>query len=48
MRSECRILIARPEGRGTFGRPRHRWERNKIDVKETEFGGASEVRVKRE
>jgi hypothetical protein len=33
------ILVGRPEGRGSFVRPRHRWEDNiKVDLKEFEWG----------
>jgi hypothetical protein len=32
-RGAYRILVERPEGRGPFGRPRHRWEENiKMDI----------------
>jgi len=32
-RSAYRILVGRPEGRRTLGRPRHRWEDNiKVDL----------------
>ena len=34
-RSAYRILVGRPEGRRTLGRPRHRWEDNiKVDLHE--------------
>ena len=25
-RGLCRVLVAKPEGKGPLGRPRHRWE----------------------
>jgi hypothetical protein len=39
VRSAYNILVARPEGRRTLGRPRRRWEDNiKMDLRETGFG----------
>jgi hypothetical protein len=32
MRNAYSILFGRPEGKRPFGRPRHRWENNKIDI----------------
>jgi len=35
-----RALMGRPEGKRTFGRPRHRWKDNiKLDIKEVGQGG---------
>jgi hypothetical protein len=35
-----RFLVAKPEGKGPFGRPRHTWEDNiKMDLQEVECGG---------
>jgi hypothetical protein len=35
MRTGCKILIARPEGKRQLGRPRRRWEDNiKMDIRE--------------
>jgi len=35
-----RILVGRPEGMRTFGRPRRRWEGNiKIDLQDVGWGG---------
>ena len=32
-RGACRILVERPEGKGLFRRPKHRWEENiKMDL----------------
>jgi hypothetical protein len=34
------VLVRKPEGKGPFGRPRHRWEDNiKRDLQEEGFGG---------
>jgi hypothetical protein len=39
LRGEYNILVGRPEGRRTLGRPRRRWEDNiKIDLREIGFG----------
>jgi hypothetical protein len=32
------MLAAKPKGKGPLGRPRHRWENNKMDLKEIRFG----------
>jgi hypothetical protein len=38
-RGAYRILVGRPEGRRSLGRPRHRWEDNiKMDLQEVEWG----------
>jgi hypothetical protein len=35
----CFILVGRPEGRRSLGRPRRRWEDNiKMDLREIGFG----------
>ena len=35
----CRFLMGRPEGKRTFGRPRHRWKDNiKMGIKEVGRG----------
>jgi len=35
-----RVLMGKPEGKSSFGRPRHRWEDNiKIDLQEVGCGG---------
>jgi hypothetical protein len=37
----CRILVGRPEGRRTLGRPRHRWDDNiKMNLQEVGWGHA--------
>ena len=35
-----RVLVGKPERKGLFGIPRHRWEDNiKMDLQEVGFGG---------
>jgi hypothetical protein len=34
-----RVLIRKPEGKRPLGRPRRRWEGNKLDLQEVGFGG---------
>ena len=35
-----RVLVGKPEGKSTLGRPRRRWQNNiKIDLQEVGFGG---------
>jgi hypothetical protein len=37
IRSACRVLVRKPEGKRTLGRSRRRWEDNiKMDIKEME------------
>jgi hypothetical protein len=39
-RGAYRVLVGRPEGNITLGRPRRRWEDNiKMDLQEVEWGG---------
>ena len=39
-RGVCRVLVENPEGKGSLGRPRHRWEDNiKMDLQEMRCGG---------
>jgi hypothetical protein len=39
-RGAYRVLVGRPEGRRSLGRPRRRWEDNiKMDIQEVEWGG---------
>ena len=33
------VLVGRPEGRRSLGRPRNRWEDNKIELQEVRWGG---------
>jgi hypothetical protein len=38
-----RVLVEKPEGKRTLGRPRHRWEDNiKMDLLEVGLGGWAE------
>ena len=38
-RGVCRVLMGKPEGKRTLGRPRRRWEDNiRIDLQEVECG----------
>jgi hypothetical protein len=37
-RGAYRILVRRPEGRRTLGRPRRRWEDIKMDLQEVGWG----------
>jgi hypothetical protein len=40
VRGAYNILVGKPEGRRTLGRPRRRWDDNfKIDLGEIGFGG---------
>jgi hypothetical protein len=40
MRNAYRILVGKPEGKRSLGRPRRRWVDNiKIDFREMEWGG---------
>jgi hypothetical protein len=34
MRNAYKILFGKPEGKRPFGRPKHRWEDNKMDLRE--------------
>jgi hypothetical protein len=39
-RNACRILVGKPEGKRTLGRPRRRWEDNiRMDLREIGWGG---------
>ena len=38
-RGVCRNLVGKSEGRRPLGRPRHRWEDNKMDLQEVGYGG---------
>jgi hypothetical protein len=39
-RGACRMLVDRPEGKGLFRRPRHRWEENiKMILQEVGMAG---------
>ena len=46
MRGAYRILVWKPEGKRTFGRPRRRWEDNiKMDLQEVRCGGMDRWRA---
>jgi hypothetical protein len=45
-RGVYRVLVGRPEGKRTLGRPRHRWEGNiKMDLWEIVITGAKWIRL---
>jgi len=39
VRNAFSILVGKPEGKRSLGRPRRRWEYIRIDVKEVEWEG---------
>jgi hypothetical protein len=38
VRNAYSILVGKPEGRRPLGRPRRRWEDNRMDLREIGFG----------
>ena len=43
-RGEYRVLVGKPEGKRTLGRPTHRWEDNiKMDLQEVGWGGETRL-----
>ena len=45
-RGVYRVLVGKPEGKRTLGRPRRRWDDNiKMDLQEVECGGYGLVRA---
>jgi hypothetical protein len=38
-RGVYRVLVGKPEGKRPLGRPRHRWEDNKMGIQEAGCGG---------
>jgi hypothetical protein len=39
-RCVCRVLVGKPEGKKSFGRPKRRWEdNNKMHLQEVGYGG---------
>jgi hypothetical protein len=38
-RGVCRVLVGKPEGKRPLGRPRRRWEDNRMDHQEVGCGG---------
>jgi hypothetical protein len=40
MRNAYKILVGKPDGKSTIGRPRHKWEGNiRMDLREREWQG---------
>ena len=40
MRSACKVLVGKPEGKRPLGRPRRRWKDNiRLDIQEVEWRG---------
>jgi hypothetical protein len=45
-RGVYRVLVGRPEGKRTLGRPKRRWEDNiKLDLRERRIDGANWIQV---
>jgi hypothetical protein len=45
-RGVYRVLVGRPEGKRTLGRPRHRWEDNiKMDLREIGIVGVNWIQL---
>jgi len=45
-RGVYRVLVGRPEGKRSLGRPRHRWEDNvNIDVRDIGIDGTNWIRL---
>jgi hypothetical protein len=45
-RGVYRVLVERPEGKRTLGRPRRRWEDNiKMDIREAGIDGANWIQL---
>jgi hypothetical protein len=39
MRNAYKILVGKPEGKRPFGKPRHRWQSNRMDIREIGWEG---------
>jgi hypothetical protein len=39
MKNACSILVGKPEGMRPLGRPRRRWEDNRMDLRKIGWGG---------
>jgi hypothetical protein len=44
-RSIYRVLVGTPEGEKPLGRPRHRWEDNKVYLQEVGCGGMDWIKL---
>jgi hypothetical protein len=44
-RNAYKILVRKPEGKCPLGRPRHRWENIKKDLRETGWGAMGWIRI---
>ena len=43
-RGLCRVLVGKPKGKRSLGRPRHRWEDNiTVDLQEVEWGALTRL-----
>jgi hypothetical protein len=45
MINACELLVRKPEGRISLGRPRHRWNNIKMDLTEIEFEGVDWIHL---
>ena len=43
-----RVLVWKPEGKWSLGRPRRRWEDIKIDIQEVGYGGVDWIELARD
>jgi len=44
-RGVYRVLVGKPEGKRTLGRPRRRWENIKMDLQEEGRGGVARIEL---
>jgi len=45
-RDVCKVLVGKPDGKRSFGRPRRRWEDNtKMDLQEVGFAGMNWIEL---
>jgi hypothetical protein len=44
-RGVYRVFVGRPEGKRPLGRPRHRWEDNKLELREIGIDGANWIQL---
>jgi hypothetical protein len=45
MRNECRVSVGKPEGNGSFGRPRRRWVAIESDFRGIKLEGVDIIHV---